>query len=162
MKDLTSALDNPFLRPLLQRISRRFDLGWYPSMTAAFFRIDQLVNAPGVKYNPDVLSSATSGAHLPLIAKVPHMRHAVAEKVWGAPRGEPAYYRIAEMWFDDRAAMDRGNASPEQAPARRRRPVHRRDQELHRRRKGDHPHIGVTIAGGTSAVRQGVGGGDEP
>jgi len=71
MKDLTNALNNPFLGPLLKRISRRFDLGWFPSMTQAFFRIDQLVNAPGVKFHPDILSRETCAPHLPLIANVP-------------------------------------------------------------------------------------------
>ncbi len=55
--------------------------------------------------------------HIPLIKQVPFMRNLVAEKVWGAPRGEPAYYRIAEMWFDDRASFDQAMASPENRAA---------------------------------------------
>ena len=55
--------------------------------------------------------------HVPLIKQVPYMRNFVAEKVWGAPRGEPAYYRIAEMWFDDRTSFDQAMASPENRAA---------------------------------------------
>jgi uncharacterized protein (TIGR02118 family) len=51
--------------------------------------------------------------HVPLIRQVPGLRKLVANDVWGAPRGEPAYYKIAEMWFDDRAACDAAMASPE-------------------------------------------------
>jgi len=90
MEFFIRVLNNRYLQPLLKHISRRFDLGWYPSMTAAFFRIDQLVNAPGVKYNPGVLSSATSGAHLPLIANVrmPIGVHMVLSKLFAKMKTE--------------------------------------------------------------------------
>src|SRR5690242_15417403 len=55
--------------------------------------------------------------HLPLIRQVPGLRKLVANTVWGTPRGEPAYYKIAEMWFDDRAAFDTAMASPENRAA---------------------------------------------
>ena len=51
--------------------------------------------------------------HLPLIRQVPGLRKLVVNSVWGAPRGEPAYYRVAEMWFDDRASFDKAMASDE-------------------------------------------------
>jgi uncharacterized protein (TIGR02118 family) len=55
--------------------------------------------------------------HLPLIRQVPGLRKLVVNNVWGAPRGEPAYYKIAVMWFDDRAAFDAGMASDENRAA---------------------------------------------
>ena len=54
----------------------------------------------------------------PLISQVPYMRNLGRQQsVWGAPRGEPAYYRMAEMWFDDRAAFDKAMASDENRAA---------------------------------------------
>jgi uncharacterized protein (TIGR02118 family) len=55
--------------------------------------------------------------HLPLLRLVPGLRKIVVNTVWGAPRGEPAYYKIAEMWFDDRAAFDAAMASDENRAA---------------------------------------------
>lgn len=55
--------------------------------------------------------------HTPLTEKVPYMRKFVAGKAWGAPRGEPAYYRVAEMWFDDRESFDKAMASDENRAA---------------------------------------------
>lgn len=55
--------------------------------------------------------------HLPLIAKVPYMLSASSSKAFGAPRGEAAYYRIAEMVFADRASFDKAMASDENRAA---------------------------------------------
>ncbi|HEX6606678.1 MAG TPA: EthD family reductase [Chloroflexia bacterium] len=55
--------------------------------------------------------------HVPLIKKVPYMRNFVSSKAFGAPRGEPAYYRVGEMWFDDRASFDKAMASDENRAA---------------------------------------------
>jgi uncharacterized protein (TIGR02118 family) len=55
--------------------------------------------------------------HLPLIRQVPGLAKLVVNTVWGAPRGEPAYYKIAEMWFADRAAFDTAMASDENRAA---------------------------------------------
>ena len=55
--------------------------------------------------------------HAPLIRKVPYMRNFVSSKVFGAPRGAPAFYRVAEMWFDDRPSFDKAMASEENRAA---------------------------------------------
>jgi uncharacterized protein (TIGR02118 family) len=55
--------------------------------------------------------------HMPLIAKVPHMRTATVSKSVSAPRGEPAYYKVAEMVFDTREDFDRAMASDENRAA---------------------------------------------
>jgi uncharacterized protein (TIGR02118 family) len=55
--------------------------------------------------------------HLPLVNKIPNLRRFEISRVTGAPRGEPEYYMIAEMYFDQRAAMDAAMGSPENAEA---------------------------------------------
>jgi uncharacterized protein (TIGR02118 family) len=55
--------------------------------------------------------------HIPLVKKIPKLRRVEISRVTGAPRGEPEYYLIAEMYFDDKAAMDAAMASPENAEA---------------------------------------------
>lgn len=55
--------------------------------------------------------------HVPLVNQVPELRRVEISRVTGAPRGEPELYLITEMYFDDRAAMDRAMASPENAAA---------------------------------------------
>ena len=65
----------------------------------------------------DAFEQHYNDVHVPLIKQVPYMRNFVSSKAFGAPRGEPAYYKIAEMWFDDRAAFDAGMASDENRAA---------------------------------------------
>ncbi len=55
--------------------------------------------------------------HIPLVNKIPNLRRVEVSRVIGAPRGEPEYYLIAEMYFDDKVAMDAAMASPENAEA---------------------------------------------
>lgn len=57
--------------------------------------------------------------HLPLNAKTPGLRRVEVSRVTGAPRGESPYYLVAEMYYDDAAAMQAGFASPEAAEASR-------------------------------------------
>lgn len=55
--------------------------------------------------------------HLPLVRQVPGLRRVELDRVTGAPRGEPEFYFIAALVFDDRASMDLALASPENAAA---------------------------------------------
>lgn len=55
--------------------------------------------------------------HIPLVNKIPSLRHVEISRVTGAPRGEPEYYLITEMYFDDKAAMDAAMTSTENAEA---------------------------------------------
>lgn len=55
--------------------------------------------------------------HLPLVRQVPGLRGVEISRMTGAPRGEPEFYLIAELVFDDRAAMDLALASAENAAA---------------------------------------------
>jgi uncharacterized protein (TIGR02118 family) len=92
--------------------------------------------------------------HAPLAHAVPGVRRYVQNHIEGErrradiPTTEIAVDGIAELWYDDRAAMDRGNASAEA-------------KRLHDdgalfiggiksfivEEKGDHPHIRVRNAG---------------
>ena len=65
----------------------------------------------------DAFEQHYNDVHVPLIKQVPYMRNFVSSTAFGAPRGEPAYYRVAEMWFDDRAAFDKAMASDENRAA---------------------------------------------
>lgn len=51
--------------------------------------------------------------HLPLAQRMPGLRRVEISRVVGAPAGEPAYYLMAELYFDDRAALDAAMASEE-------------------------------------------------
>jgi uncharacterized protein (TIGR02118 family) len=54
--------------------------------------------------------------HLPLAASIPGVRKLVATRTsdsLGDGEGEGALHRITELWFDDRAAMEAAEASPE-------------------------------------------------
>jgi uncharacterized protein (TIGR02118 family) len=65
----------------------------------------------------DAFEQHYNEVHVPLIKKVPHMSSFSSSKVWGAPRGEPAYYRIGEMCFADRESFDKAMASDENRAA---------------------------------------------
>ena len=53
-------------------------------------------------------------AHLPLAASIPGVRRVVATRTSDAlGGGQAALHRITELWFDDRAAMEAAEASPE-------------------------------------------------
>jgi uncharacterized protein (TIGR02118 family) len=54
--------------------------------------------------------------HLPLAASIPGVRKLVATRTSDSlGGGESALHRITELWFDDRAAMEAAEASPEGA-----------------------------------------------
>ena len=52
--------------------------------------------------------------HTPIAVKVPGLRRFEASKVLGAPGGgQPAYYRTADLYFDDMNALQAALSSPE-------------------------------------------------
>ncbi len=55
--------------------------------------------------------------HVPLVKQVPGLRGVEISRITGTPRGEPEYYLMAQMFFEDKATMDRAMASPENAEA---------------------------------------------
>lgn len=67
--------------------------------------------------DPAAFDKAYFETHVPLVKKTPGLRRVDIARVTGAPRGDPEYYLIAEMYFDNKAAMDRAMASPENIEA---------------------------------------------
>ncbi len=67
--------------------------------------------------DPAAFDQAYFGTHVPLVNKIPNLRRVDVSRVTGAPRGEPEFYLITEMYFDDKAAMDAAMASSENAEA---------------------------------------------
>ncbi len=67
--------------------------------------------------DPAAFDKAYFETHLPLVRLVPNLRQVTAARITSAPRGEPEYYMMAEMIFDDRAKMDAAMSSPENMEA---------------------------------------------
>jgi uncharacterized protein (TIGR02118 family) len=51
--------------------------------------------------------------HLPLARNLPGIRQLEVTRVIGAPIGESRYHTMAELYFDNKDAMDAALASPE-------------------------------------------------
>jgi uncharacterized protein (TIGR02118 family) len=51
--------------------------------------------------------------HLPLVRKMPGMKRMEVSRVTGAPMSAPQFYRMAEMYFDNQAALNKAVMSPE-------------------------------------------------
>ncbi len=67
--------------------------------------------------DPAAFDKAYFETHIPLVKKIPSLRRVELSRVTGAPRGEPEFYLMCEMYFDDKAALDAAMASPENAEA---------------------------------------------
>ncbi len=67
--------------------------------------------------DPAAFDQAYYGTHIPLVNKIPKLRRVDVSRITGAPRGEPEFYLMAEMYFDDKASMDAAMASPENMEA---------------------------------------------
>jgi len=50
--------------------------------------------------------------HAPDAAKIPGLRRYIIGKVIGSPAGEPAWYRVNELWFDSVKAALKAFSSP--------------------------------------------------
>lgn len=61
-----------------------------------------------------------ANVHLPLIEKVPYVVKTSLTRFWGAAGGgEPPYYLMYEMYFEDRDKLDAAMRSPENRAAGR-------------------------------------------
>ncbi len=67
--------------------------------------------------DPAAFDQAYFGTHVPLVNQIPNLRRVDIARITGAPRGDPEFYLICEMYFDDQAALDAAMASPENAEA---------------------------------------------
>ncbi len=65
--------------------------------------------------DPAVFEEHYREVHVPLAAKIPGLRRFTLTKPRGL--GGSAPYLVAELWFDDAAALDAGLRSPEGAAA---------------------------------------------
>jgi uncharacterized protein (TIGR02118 family) len=64
--------------------------------------------------DPDAFDRHYLGTHMPLVRKIPSLDRAEAGRFTAAlDGGEQTYYRIAELYFADEAAMQAGFASAE-------------------------------------------------
>ncbi len=67
--------------------------------------------------DPAAFDQAYFGTHVPLVNKIPNLRRVDISRVTGAPRGEPEYYMVTVMYWDDKATMEAAMASPENMEA---------------------------------------------
>jgi uncharacterized protein (TIGR02118 family) len=64
--------------------------------------------------DPDAFEEHYASTHMPLASKVPGVQRAEAGRIVAAlDGGEESYYRVAELYFADRPALDTAMASPE-------------------------------------------------
>lgn len=65
----------------------------------------------GKPTNPELFDKEYWEDHVPLAKKMPGLREYTVHKVVGAPRGEPAYYQVVELSFDDMDGLKNAIAS---------------------------------------------------
>ncbi len=64
--------------------------------------------------DPAAFEAYYADPHTPIALKVPSLRRFEVSKVVGAPGGgQPAYYRTADLYFDDMDALGAAMSSPE-------------------------------------------------
>ncbi len=63
--------------------------------------------------DPEAFDTHYNSIHLPLARKYPGLRRLEITHITGSPIGEAKYQLMAEMYFDDKDAMDAAMASPE-------------------------------------------------
>jgi uncharacterized protein (TIGR02118 family) len=64
--------------------------------------------------DPAAFEAYYKDPHTPIALKVPGLRRFEISKVLGAPGGaQPAYYRTADLYFDDMNALQAALSSPE-------------------------------------------------
>jgi uncharacterized protein (TIGR02118 family) len=64
--------------------------------------------------DPHAFEDYYATSHAGLVAKIPDLLRFEAGRAVGTPDGsEPAFYRIAELWFDSLEVLERSTSSPE-------------------------------------------------
>jgi uncharacterized protein (TIGR02118 family) len=63
--------------------------------------------------DPAAFDAHYDNVHTPLVRSYPGLRKLEITRITGAPIGEPKFHLLAEMSFDNKAAMDAALASPE-------------------------------------------------
>jgi uncharacterized protein (TIGR02118 family) len=68
----------------------------------------------GQPSDPAAFEDHYANTHLPLAAKIANVQRFEAGRVVATPDGgDPAYYRIAELWFNSQEDLQAAMASPE-------------------------------------------------
>jgi uncharacterized protein (TIGR02118 family) len=62
---------------------------------------------------PAVFDKHYDQVHTPLVRKYPGLRKLEITRITGAPIGEAKFHLMAEMYWDDKSAMDASLSSPE-------------------------------------------------
>lgn len=78
------------------------------------FKLVVLYRKPEI---PVVEFDAKYREHLALIAKVPGLRKTEVSRFTEAPWGQPDYFQTAELYFDNKQALDAAIHSPEMGAA---------------------------------------------
>jgi uncharacterized protein (TIGR02118 family) len=64
--------------------------------------------------DPDVFERHYAKVHMPMVHKIPGLQRAESGRfIAEADGGEATFYRATELYFGDRAALDRALATPE-------------------------------------------------
>ena len=64
--------------------------------------------------DPDVFERHYAGTHMPMVHRIPGLERAEAGRfIAEADGGDPTFYRLAELYFPDRAALDAALATKE-------------------------------------------------
>jgi uncharacterized protein (TIGR02118 family) len=64
--------------------------------------------------DPDAFDNDYFATHMPLVLKIPGLERGETGRIVAAiDGGEQTYYRVAELYFADQAALDAAFASPE-------------------------------------------------
>ena len=63
--------------------------------------------------NPEEFDKRYFEQHLPIASKIPGLQRVEISRVVGSPMGDPEYYLMAELYFENMEAMKAGMSSPE-------------------------------------------------
>lgn len=63
--------------------------------------------------DPAAFDAHYSEIHVPLAANIPGLVKMEVARCFGSPGGEPQFYQVAELYFENKAAMFAGLQSPE-------------------------------------------------
>lgn len=66
----------------------------------------------GKPQNPEQFDEQYWKEHVPLAKQMPGLRRYTVNKVVAAPRGEPAYYQVVELEFDNMDSLKKSLESP--------------------------------------------------
>jgi uncharacterized protein (TIGR02118 family) len=66
----------------------------------------------GKPKDPELFDKEYWNDHVPMVKKMPGIRKYTINKVVSAPRGEPAYYQIVELEFDNMDSLKKALDSP--------------------------------------------------